>query len=623
MIAGSTPIPMIRDIEAQGLDTYLACPTPFELIAASAAKTPDALAIRYVRETNRPDRDELISYADLVDRIQRYAAVFRERGVVPGTSVAILGPHTPSTQIALWAAELAGAAAPINPMLKADHVVSILKEANARCLLISQPEGVPAFWDELHQALKENSVDIELLCCDSEQLLNGIDCSLEQAAADIPSGTTPLEPRQPDDLAAYYHTGGTTGTPKLVQHNHRNEAHVAVSCARMFEFNADDILVNGFPLFHVAGAFVYGLSTLSAGATLLIPGAQGMRNREFLGSIWQQIEDYGITAIGCVPTILSSMDGVELNADISSLRMLLTGGSPLPTELADALEQKTGKPVRNIFGMTESAGCIAVEPLHKERKAKSCGFPLPFVEARVVKPDNPMGQGSALAPGESGLLIIRGPNISAGYKDPNVADDSFLDDGWLSTGDIGTMDEEGRIFITGRSKDIIIRGAHNIDPQQIESALISHPAVRDAAAVGMPDTYAGELPVAFVTLVAGAETSPESLMEHISSIIDEPVAIPKEIVILEDMPTTQVGKIFKPALRRIAIRHAIDLIARAAGLNEEQCEVTIDDKLRTRIFVAAEHLDSFKKKLTGMPIDYTVTPITVTPVKECLTDEPR
>jgi len=164
----------------------------------------------------------------------------------------------------------------------------------------------------------------------------------------------------PDAIAAYFHTGGTTGAPKLALHTHGNQAFVARSAALMYDLRPEDVLINGFPLFHVAGAFVYGLSVLSAGGTLVIPTRLGMRNRSFISSIWRQVERYRVTAIGGVPTVISALNSVAVDADISSLRVMLTGGSPLPTELAEAFERGTGKPVRNILGMTECAGVVTI-----------------------------------------------------------------------------------------------------------------------------------------------------------------------------------------------------------------------------------------------------------------------
>ena len=164
---------------------------------------------------------------------------------------------------------------------------------------------------------------------------------------------------------------------KLAIHTQMNQAFVARSAALMYDLRPDDVLVNGFPLFHVAGAFVYGLSVFAAGGSILIPTRLGMRNQAFVRSIWKQVESYGVTVIGGVPTVMSALLAVPIDANISSLRVMLTGGSPLPTELADAFERSIGKPVRNILGMTECAGVVTIEPFCGSRTPGSTGLRLP------------------------------------------------------------------------------------------------------------------------------------------------------------------------------------------------------------------------------------------------------
>ena len=220
-------------------------------------------------------------------------------------------------------------------------------------------------------------------------------------------------------------------------------------------------MVNGFPLFHVAGAFVYGLSVLSSGGTLLVPGRMGMRNVAFMSGFWRQAKRSGITVIGGVPTLLSGLMGQPIDADVSKIRMALTGGSPLPPELADSFEAKTGMPVRNIFGMTETAGSIALESVYAERTPHCCGLPLPFSEIAVL-PHNSGIASERLPVGQTGVVVVRGPNVSPGYTDADRNVGTFLDEGWLLTGDLGWIDKEERVYLTGRAKDVIIRGSHNL-----------------------------------------------------------------------------------------------------------------------------------------------------------------
>lgn len=597
----------IRRLESDGFDAAFAQRTPWDILLHSAARHAARPAMRYLRDCADPDADQIVTYGELADNVAAAAQMFRGLGVVPGRSVALLTQHTPSAQIALWGAQVAGHACPINPMLKPAHIAALLDAAGAAAMVITGVNAEIDYWTALVPALRAEGVRLPILACDADADCPGADGILE----DLIAAQARDEPIRPDGdehaLAACYHTGGTTGAPKLVQHSRLNEAHVARSCALMHDLSPEDVVVNGFPLFHVAGAFVYGLSTLSAGGTLIIPGRLGMRNQTFVRGIWQQVERCGITVIGAVPTVLTAINGLAVDADISSLRWFLTGGSPLPTELADATERKTGKGVRNILGMTECAGAIAVEPVHGPRTPLSCGLPMPFSEVAILGETNGEADPALqLPPGETGIIALRGPNVSAGYSDPARNAGTFLPGGWLVSGDLGRLDDEGRLFVTGRKKDIIIRGAHNIDPQMIEDALLAHPDVENAAAIGMPDAYSGELPVAFVTLRGGATLDGSALITFLRDRIEDPVALPKRISVTGALPLTPVGKIFKPALRREAIVWAIEAAASEAGLQSGDLTVEVGETLDTMVMVPNARLESLKEALTGMPLTLTI-----------------
>jgi fatty-acyl-CoA synthase len=248
-------------------------------------------------------------------------------------------------------------------------------------------------------------------------------------------------------------------------------------------------------------------------------------------------------------------------ADLSHVRLNISGASLLPRSVAEQLEQVTRKPVREVYGMTEAGGVICVDPVSRERVMGSAGCPIPFCEVQA-RPLHVTSRGlpRACLPGEPGVLVVRGPNVTPGYKDTAQSAALFTSDGWLITGDVGYVDETGRVFITGRAKDLIIRSGHNIDPGVIEECLLRHPAVTDAGAVGMPDVYAGEVPVAYVTLRQGVFVTEEELLALARSTINEPPALPRRIFVLDQLPMTAVGKIYKPALRQdCARRHLLEV----------------------------------------------------------------
>lgn len=598
----------IRALESQGLDAVYPHRSPARMLEAAAARWPGRPALKYLHDPADPGQVRTFTYADLLARIRAAAQLFREAGVQPGRSVALLTAHTPSAQIALWGAQLAGCACPINPMLRADHVAALIAAGDAAVVVAMGCNGENDFWSSLVPALRAEGVRLPIFDCDSDGPSPGSDGCFEDLVSERLGAAGVGSDAQPDEAtAALYHTGGTTGAPKLVRHARSNEAHAARSCALLHGYAPEDVVVNGFPLFHVAGAFVYGLSVLSAGGALLLPGRQGMRNAAFIGAFWEQVETHAITVLGAVPTVLSGLLGQPVKGDISTLRVALTGGSPLPPELADDFEKRTGVPVRNILGMTETSGAIALESVHGERVPLSCGFPLPFSRVAVLPhaegvpdPAHPLG------PGETGIVAVRGPNVSAGYTDARRNEGVFLDGGWLVTGDLGRVDEAGRLYITGRAKDVIIRGSHNIDPQGIEDALLAHPDVESAAAVGMPDSYAGELPVAFVTLRPGRTGDADALRDFLRARIDEPAALPKRIEIIPQMPLTPVGKIFKPDLRRQAIRWAVTAAAERLAVDAASFDLEVDAALEVRIAADGSSREKLERSLVGMPVRWSI-----------------
>jgi fatty-acyl-CoA synthase len=203
--------------------------------------------------------------------------------------------------------------------------------------------------------------------------------------------------------------------------------------------------------------------------------------------------------------------------------------------------------------MTEMAGISTITPPGVIAPVGCVGFRLPYTELRVVALDeygNPTNQDQPV--GVQGMVLFKSPNLFSGFVDPEDNARAFTADGWLATGDLGWLDDQERLNLSGRSKDLIIRGGHNIDPKVIEDAMAAHPAVQHCAAVGAPDVYAGELPVVFVTLVPGAVATEAELLEFVRRHVDEPPAQPKSVTILQAMPVTSVGKIFKPELRQLA-----------------------------------------------------------------------
>jgi fatty-acyl-CoA synthase len=364
----------------------------------------------------------------------------------------------------------------------------------------------------------------------------------------------------PQDIAAYFHTGGTTGAPKLARHSHGAQIFTAWANATIQGFQASDVTINGYPLFHVAGVLPGALCSLAVGMHVIIPTAALFRNRDVVQNYWRLAEHHGCTLMSGVPTVLAALAGVPLDgADISRMRSVRTGAAPLPPELAQRFAQTFSLQINESLGMTETAGLSTVAPPGLSAPAGCVGWPLPHAQVRIVALNSDdQATGDDLPAGDKGMVLYRGPNLFSGYLDAAETARSFTPDGWLITGDVGFVDTQGRWHLSGRAKDLIIRGGHNIDPKVIEDALGAHPAVDLCAAVGAPDAYAGELPVAFATLKPGSTVSEAELLAFTAEGVDEAPARPKSITVLARMPVTNVGKIYKPELRTLATAAVVE-----------------------------------------------------------------
>ncbi|WP_397475342.1 AMP-binding protein [Pusillimonas sp.] len=599
----------IRRIEAVPYERCVPFSSTIDLILHNARRYPKHPALLFQADAGLDSPLLAWSYNELSDQILRAGALLRQAGVTRDEPVALVAPNIPSTHIALWGAQLAGQVFPINYLLGAEHIAGLLKAAGVKVVITL------AHCDQL--SIRQTALEAVRLAGGKQRVFE-IDPNEEAPAADSFQALLKCAEPQPgmvdeitpSSIAAIFHTGGTTGLPKILQHTHGNELHTSCMAAAYYRFEHGDRMLNGFPLFHVAGVFVYGLSALAVGGTVYIPTLLGMRNQAFIANAWRLFEAHGVTHLGCVPTTLASLAQSHEQAGVSGnvgVRAALTGGSSLPIEIAGHFETRTGVPVRNIFGMTECAGIVAIEPAALERTPGSVGLALPFTEVRALpltEADNPR-PGKFCPPGSEGILCLRGPHVSPGYVDSARNAGTFTENGWLISGDLGYVDEAGRIFITGRSKDLIIRGGHNIDPQAIEEAFLANPDVLDAAAVGRPDAYAGELPVVFLTLKPGAEEDAEKLLAKALPRIHERPAVPKRVHILDSMPTTPVGKIFKPALRRMAALKAVEDALEQAELLEH-CELSLHGGQSTRCLIRVREeglVPSFERALHGLPVE--------------------
>ena len=596
----------IQKIEAKPYADFMPYTNVYAGLNAAADKYGALKALTFITTAETTQPAESWTYSEFIADLRRVANLFTDLAKGAEPRIAMLLPAIPEAYFTLFGGETAGVVCPINYLLDAEHIADLVNASGATILVALGPNPELDIWARV--------TELQNRCPDLQHILavggapGALNFNVELKKMD---GSTLERDRRlhEQSVAALFHTGGTTGKPKLAQHTHGNQLHAAWGAANMYVTQPGDVVLNGFPLFHVAGSFVYGLSTLLAGGEVLLPTLLGMRNKGFVERYWDFVEKHGATILAAVPTVMTALINVPTgSADIQTVRALFTGGSPLPSELAANFERKFGIPVRNILGMTECAGVIAIEPMNSERIPGSCGLALPFTRVFTIN-----DAGKELAPGETGILCIKGPNVGPGYTESERNPGTFTADGELITGDIGHINPEGRIFITGRAKDLIIRSSHNIDPQVIENALLSHPDVLMASAVGAPDEYAGEIPVAFVTLKPGSTLTEAELSEFANKRIPERPAYPKRIDFLDAIPMTVIGKIYKPALKIMAIERVINNRLEVSGLSSKiTLKVTEEASKVTLYFILQATdddvtlTDSVKHLMSNFPMHYKI-----------------
>lgn len=561
----SSPVQTLADIhriEATPLAQAMPWASTYDLIRASAEVHADQAALTFLHTGQPGGASTTWTYRSLLQGIHQTANLLHQLGVGPQDAVGVLLPGGLAYHLALWGGEAAGIVQPLNPLLSDEKLLSLLRASQAKVLIAHGAE------DDSQLRAKALRLQTQLPDLKTVLLVNPNGGPLPEGDA-LPAGAqdfhalramqvakqlTSQRVFQPTDIAAYFHTGGTTGAPKLARHSHRAQVFTAWANAKMQGFRSSDVTINGYPLFHVAGVLPGALCSLAVGMHVIIPTEALFRNREVIRNYWRLVAHHRCTLMSGVPTVLAALAGVPLQgADISTLRAVRTGAAPLPPELAQRFEQAFGLQINESLGMTETAGLSTVAPPGLSAPAGCVGWPLPHARVRIVAlSSDDQATMHTLPAGEKGMVLYQGPNLFSGYLDATETARSFTPDGWLITGDVGFIDTQGRLHLSGRAKDLIIRSGHNIDPKVIEDALGAHPAVDLCAAVGAPDAYAGELPVVFVTLKAGALATEAELLAFTAQRVDEAPAQPKSITVLERMPVTNVGKIYKPELRTLA-----------------------------------------------------------------------
>ena len=466
----------------------------------------------------------VLSYSELRAAAGRATSLLSSAGVGPGDRVAIMLPNVPAFPVAFYGALGAGAiVVPMNPLLKSREIAFYLSDSGAKVLLAWHAVAGEAAMGAAAAGAQVIKVD-------------------EPDAAGLLAGLTavPAQPAQAADDAVILYTSGTTGRPKGAELTHAGLArNAALTAATLIAAEPGQVVMGCLPLFHVFGLTCALNASIAGGSALtLLPRFDPGRALEIIGRD-------KVTIFEGVPTMYAAMlhqQGSTL-ADTSSLRVCISGGAAMPVEVMRGFERAFGCMILEGYGLSETSPVASFNQPGQARKPGSIGTPVQDVEMRVVD-----GDGAELPAGEVGEIVIRGHGVMKGYwRNPDATTETIRD-GWLSTGDLARVNEDGYFYIVDRKKDLIIRGGFNVYPREVEEVLYEHPAVAEAAVIGMPDPDLGEEIGAAVTLKPGASATPDELRAFVKDRI-APYKYPRSVWIVPDLAKGPSGKILRREVR--------------------------------------------------------------------------
>jgi long-chain acyl-CoA synthetase len=491
------------------------------LLRAQASRMPDQPFVRW--------RGRTVSYAEFDVRTDALAAGLAELGVQPGDVVSVMLPNRLELIEAWWAILKAGAVfGPVNPALTAPEAAYVLGHSHAKAI-VTDSRGVDTLAAERDAPELQRLRHMISADGDGELTLD----SLAARGGPVPRG----RPR-PGDLAEVLYTSGTTGKPKGAMLTHGNILANAAMGAELLPLVAGERVGMILPLFHVNAQVVTCIIPMMIGCEVV------MWERFSASTFWQAVAEFEPVAISAVPTILAAvLHTADAPAGRTSLRYVNCGAAPLSRELLEAFENRFDIRILEGYGLTESTCISSVNPYYGVRKPGSIGLPVRGQQMKIVAPD-----GSAAEDGELGEIVVKGPNVMAGYLHNPEATAEAIRDGWLHTGDVGYADSDGYFFIVDRSKDMIIRGGENIYPREIEEVLYTHAGVLECAVIGIPDEVRGEEVLAVVAPRPGAELDGDELRAFAAERLAA-FKVPRRVEVRAALPKNATGKILKQPLR--------------------------------------------------------------------------
>ncbi len=501
------------------------------MVAESARRTPGKPAV-ILGETK-------ISYAQLDALSDRMAASLTAAGLTAGDRVGLQLPNIPQFVIAYFGVlKAGGVVVPMNVLLKAPEIEFQLRDSGARALIT-----FGGCLDEAAKAAASAAVASFYVAAGTTPLAAGV--PFDTLLAGGQPGPQ-LAVRSPGDPAVIIYTSGTTGVPKGAVLSHITLYMNADIPGRLFGFGDDDVVVVALPLFHI-----FGLSSIM-NTCVLLGGTMSLVPRFEAAAVLDVIQRDRATVFEGVPTMFVALlqaPGLA-SYDLSSLRVAISGGAPIPAEITDSFERRFGVTILEGYGLSETASTTTFNVSAAERKIYSVGKPIWGVSVQVWD-----SQGRPLPPGTEhvGEIVVRGPNVMTGYHNNPEATAAAFAGGWFHSGDLGYFDEDGFLFIVDRIKDLIIRGGYNVYPREVEEAIYTHPAVAEAAVIGVPDATMGEEVHAIVAIRAGQSVTEGELIDFVKQRVAA-YKYPRTVEFRDSLPKGATGKILKKELRPSRLR---------------------------------------------------------------------
>lgn len=531
----------------------------------------ERIATQVLPSAEHWQRPSIKTFSELASDVHRIANAFTTLGISRHDAVELMSPNCDELSATLLAAEASGIASPLNPALGEAPAQRLLVLPGARILAVAGPELDSALWQRGRQlALSVGASALFALrptgAADIDPALEpmtGVQVAyLAEAAAGQPADRLIATPPSADDIATCFTPEARRAIRNLLRIPTPTKSSTR-GCSRRPAMSPMTRLSSQPCRFACECPYPHAASPLLRGQQVVWAGPLGYRDPALYQVFWQLVENYGVHVMSGVPTVYAMLANVPVDAKIDTSQVAAVGASPLPAAVRRAFESHTGVVLTEGYGLTEGT-CASARSRPGHAREGAVGQRLPYVQMKAVRIEN--GAWRDVAPDTPGVIVVKGPTVFPGYLLERTPDGPQLDglgkivDGWLDTGDLGRVDREGYLWLTGRAKDLIIRGGHNIDPQMIEDVLLTHLDVTEAAAVGRPDAHSGEVPVAYVAVRAGATIDADELRRYAADNVPETAAAPKDVVIVDAIPTTEVGKPYKPELRR----DAVDRVVRGA-----------------------------------------------------------